>query len=85
MSASTRSLAARAAAYQRWAKTDNPRAAVAPAVEGRLVKLEQEIDPRGELDPKERRRRALLLRKAKMADLARRSVAARAGKRGRAA
>ena len=71
------SLNNRAAANESWARTADREARTRNAREAFLVKLEQEIDPRGKLTPEERRRRAIQLRKARMQKLAVKSVRAR--------
>lgn len=53
------------------------RTATAPARAGFLARFEREVDPDNQLDPEERRTRAVYARKAYMADLAARSAAAR--------
>jgi hypothetical protein len=55
-----RSLSARAAAHARWARTsETDRAQFAADARARLLtRWEREVDPRSELDPAERARRA---------------------------
>lgn len=78
---SERRLALRAAALERWAKTDDRTAATAPARKAALDRFEREVDPEGVLAPAERRRRAEAAKKAYMLRLAAKSVAARKAKR----
>jgi hypothetical protein len=80
-----RSLRASAAADARWARTIDRSAAVAPAVEGRLRKLESEVDPGGELPAGERRQRAEQLRRSRLRSAALKSVRVRAERRDGAA
>ena len=74
---SQRSLQASMAANIRWAYEADRRAATEPARRAVLSKFEQEVDPRGELDPSERARRAASLRRARMQKLALRSAQVR--------
>jgi len=62
--------AARFAALTRWSRAADPTAATAPARAAFLAKFEREVDPAGDLSPEERRRRALIARKAYYAHLA---------------
>ncbi len=77
-----RQLAGTKGAYNRWAREPDRRAATAPARRAFQERFEREVDPTGELDPKERAKRAECARKAYYADLALRSVQARQRKRG---
>jgi hypothetical protein len=61
---------ARAYALRRWAIEPDHDAAMARANEGRMRKYYDRVDPRRELDPVERERRALALRRADMILLA---------------
>ena len=74
---SERTLQASMAANIRWAYEGDRRAATEPARRALLSKFEQEVDPRGELDPTERARRAANLRRAWMQKLALRSAQVR--------
>lgn len=71
-----RSQRARIAALTRWAKED-PRPALAKVREGLYARFELEVDPRSELDPAERARRATAAFRAHMARLALASARAR--------
>jgi hypothetical protein len=62
--------AARAAAYTRWAKTEDPVAATQPARDGFMNRFRRQADPDGLLPHDERERRATQLMKAHMAELA---------------
>jgi hypothetical protein len=73
-----RSLRARIAAHASWARTGDPAKRTAPAREAFLKRFEREVDPDGQLDPVERRRRAEHARKAHMQRLALKSAVARA-------
>jgi hypothetical protein len=72
-----RALRARAAAYTKWAHTDDRQAATAPARAAARSRFEQVVDPDGRLTPEERTRRADMARRAFYADMARKSAAAR--------
>jgi hypothetical protein len=72
-----RSLIARIAAAERWARTPDRAAATAPARRGLRAKFEREADPDGVLDAGERARRADALMSAHMLRLARASAKAR--------
>ncbi len=72
-----RSQAARIAALARWSKQDTT-AGTQAMRDARLVQFENEVDPRGELPAKERRVKALRLRRSHMLSLSMRSAAARA-------
>lgn len=74
--AAQRSLRARAAAYALHAQTDSA-AHTAPARARFLARFEEQVDPHGELDPRERSRRAHLARKAYFTTLALKSSQAR--------
>jgi hypothetical protein len=72
-----RSLIARLAAHESWARTTNPSARTEPARRALLDHFEREVDPDGVLSPAERTRRAGHARKAYFARLALRSAQAR--------
>ena len=75
-------LSATHAALRRWAVEPDPGAATLPARAAFLRKFEAEVDPDGRLDPDERRRRALIQRRAYMAKLSlNRAIAREAKKR----
>ena len=79
LSHTERVLYGRAGQLKRWSEI--PLAArptkTQPAREGRLLKLEQKIDPEGKLDPGERRQLALQARRAHMQQIAAKSAQAR--------
>jgi len=77
LSASERSLAARAASHAKWAKCDDPPAATAAARAGLLARFEREVDPEGNLSPADRARRAEHARKAYYTRLALKSAQSR--------
>jgi hypothetical protein len=77
----SRSEAARKAALVRWSR-ENPAAAAARGQAGLLTKFEREADPEGELPAAERLRRARVLYRLHMLELARRSAAVRRAKSG---
>ncbi len=72
-----RSLIARLAAHESWAKTTDPSARTEPARRALLDRFERQVDPDGVLSPEERARRAGHARKAYFARLALRSAQAR--------
>lgn len=76
LTAQERSTRARIAAYTRSALYD-ARDLTQAARDGFLAKFEREADPEGKLDPAERERRALALRRAHMSRLALKSAQAR--------
>lgn len=76
MNPAERSLQARIAAYTLHSKVDG-RAHTQKARDAFLAKFEAEVDPEGRLAPEERRRRALLARKAHMSKIALKSARAR--------
>lgn len=76
-----RTLAARAAAYESWAQTEDPIARTAPARAAFRSRFERQVDPDGKLAPAERARRAEAARKAYFTRLALASVKARARRR----
>ncbi|MFD4347354.1 hypothetical protein ACFWQ6_21280 [Streptomyces coelicoflavus] len=55
---------ARAAAYARWAREDDPSGATSAAREAFLKRFEDQVDPERRLAPHERARRAQAARKA---------------------
>jgi len=77
--ASERSLRGRIGAYTRWAhaSAEDRSLATRPMREGLQAKFEREADPEGTLTPRERAKRAELLRKAFFARLALKSAQAR--------
>jgi hypothetical protein len=72
-----RSLIARLAAHESWARTTDPSARTEPARRALLDRFERQVDPDGVLSPEERARRAGHARKAYFARLALRSAQAR--------
>jgi hypothetical protein len=72
-----RSLIARLAAHESWAKTADPSARTAPARRALVDRFERQVDPNGVLSPAERARRAGHARKAYFTRLALRSAKAR--------
>ena len=72
-----RSLIARLAAHESWARTADPSARTEPARRALLDRFEREVDPDGVLPPAERARRAGHARKAYFTRLALRSAQAR--------
>lgn len=70
------------AIHTRWANEPDPIAATTPARAAFLDRFEREVDPDGQLDPKERARRAEHAKKAYFAKLALASSRARAAKKG---
>lgn len=74
---SQRSLAARIAAHESWARTADPAARTAPARRASLERFERLADPEGSLAPSDRSRRAEHLRKAYFTRLALASAKAR--------
>ncbi len=72
-----RSLIARLAAHESWARTTNPSARTEPARRALLDRFERQVDPDGLLSPAERARRAGHARKAYFTRLALRSAQAR--------
>ena len=75
--AADRSLIARLAAHESWARTVDPSARTEPARRALLDRFERQVDPNGVLSPAERARRAGHARKAYFARLALRSAQAR--------
>jgi hypothetical protein len=72
-----RSLIARLAAHESWARTTDPSARTAPARRALLDRFERQVDPDAVLPAAERARRAGHARKAYFARLALRSAQAR--------
>ena len=72
-----RSLIARLAAHESWARTADPSARTEPARRALLDRFERQVDPDGVLSPEERARRAGHARKACFARLARSAQARR--------
>lgn len=72
-----RSLRGQIAAHESWAKTENRSARTEAARKAALDRFEREVDPRGELTPAERAKRAEHARKAYFARLALKSAQAR--------
>lgn len=70
-------LTPRAAILKRWAHEPDPVAATAPARAGLRARFEREVDPDGELDDDERRKRADRLMRSHMTQLSARAVEAR--------
>ena len=77
-----RSLIARLAAHESWARTSDPSERTEPARRALLDRFEREVDPGGVLPPDERARRAAHARKAYFTRLALRSAQARRKKSG---
>jgi len=76
-SAAERTLHARLAAHESWARTEDAAARTEPARRAFLERFEREVDPDGTLAPAERARRAEHARKAHFARLALKSAQAR--------
>ena len=74
---SERSLRARLAAHESWARTGDRTARTAAGTAAFLDRFEREVDPDGTLDPADRARRAESARKAYFTRLALRSAQAR--------
>jgi hypothetical protein len=74
---SERRLRAQLAAHQSWANTADRAARTARARAAALERFEKVVDPDGQLQPAERRRRAEHARRAHMASLALKSSQAR--------
>lgn len=72
-----RTLVARIAAAERWSRTGDRAAALAPARAGMMARFEREVDPDGVLDPADRARRAESAKSAHYARLALKSAQAR--------
>jgi hypothetical protein len=77
--AAERQLVARLAAHESWANTQNRTARTAPARDAFLAKFEDEVDPRRELTPGDRAKRAANARKAHFTRLALKSAQSRRG------
>lgn len=67
---SERSLRARIAAYESWARTEDRAARTAPARRAALERFEREVDPDGTLPPEELARRAEAAQRAYFTRLA---------------
>ena len=76
-SPSIRTMRARLAAHESWARTSDRSARTAPAREAAWSRFERGVDPEGKLDPQERARRAEHARKAYFLRLAMKSAQAR--------
>jgi hypothetical protein len=76
------SLAARLAAHESWARTEDPTVRTAPARQAFMERFEREVDPDGQMPPAERSRRAEHARSAYFARLALKSAEARRKARG---
>jgi hypothetical protein len=72
-----RTLAAKIAANESWARTIDRSARTAPARAALMAKFEKEVDPKGLLSPQERYRRAENLKRAHFQRLALKSARAR--------
>ncbi|MFG3619067.1 hypothetical protein [Nocardia sp. NPDC047654] len=83
-SASERAQAAKIAAHESWARTEDRIARTAPARDAFLDRFERQVDPEGKLSPAERARRAESKRKAYFLRLALRSAQARRRRAGAA-
>lgn len=79
------SLGGRLGAYRRWSKVADRAAALAPARDGFLAKLEREVDPDGVMTPKQRAAAAEAARRAHMAFVAQRSRQVRQARKKRQA
>lgn len=76
---SERTLRARLAAHDSWARTADRRARTAAGTAAFLGRFEREVDPDGVLDPADRARRAESARRAYFTRLALKSAQARRG------
>ena len=74
LSPSERSLRARIAAHESWARTENRSARTAPARQAAMDAFARKVDPDGRLDPAERARRADHARRAHFLRLAMKSA-----------
>jgi hypothetical protein len=72
-----RSLRARIAAHESWARTDDRTARTEPARKAALDRFERQVDPVGKLNPAERARRAEHAMRAHMTRIALKSAQAR--------
>lgn len=77
MSGAERTLRARLAAHESWARTTDRAARTAAAREAFTSRFERQVDPDGVLDPVERARRAEHARRAHMTRLSLRAAQAR--------
>jgi hypothetical protein len=82
--AAERTAAARMAAETRWAYEPDRTAATAPAREAQDRKRLEAVDPKGELSPQERAKRAENLHRAQMQRMALKSAQARRKRAGTA-
>lgn len=73
----TRTLAARIAAHESWARTPDRTARTAPARAALMARFERDVDPDGILPPVDRARRAESARRAHFTRLALASAKAR--------
>ncbi|WP_216917815.1 hypothetical protein [Nocardia noduli] len=80
---SERTLQARIAAHESWAKTPDRAARTAKARDALLSKFDRLVDPDGLLSPEERAYRAKQARKAHYTRLALKSASTRRGRRNR--
>jgi len=80
-----RSLRARIASHESWARTPDASARTAPGRKAFLDRFEKQVDPDGTLSPAERERRARAAFRAHMSKLAFASSKARSRKGGDAA
>lgn len=78
---SERVLRARMASHVSWAKTEDRTARTQPGRDALFSRFEREVDPAGDLDPRERAKRAENARKAHFTRLALLSAQARRRKR----
>lgn len=72
-----RTLQARIAAHESWAKTEDRTKRTAPGTRAMLQRFERQVDPDGTLPPEERAKRADAARKAYFGRLALASAQAR--------
>lgn len=77
LSPSERTLRARLAAHESWARTEDRVARTAPGNRALLDRFEREVDPEGRLDPVERAKRARNAKTAYFTRLALKSAQAR--------
>jgi hypothetical protein len=81
LTASQRSMRARAAVHASWANTEDRKARTEPARQANLNRFEKIVDPEGKMEPAERALRAESARKAHYTQLAYRSARARAARK----
>lgn len=77
MTPEERTMRARIAVHESWARTEDRAARTANARKAAADRFERQVDPDGQLDPGERARRAEHARKAHMQRMAFKSVQAR--------